>query len=254
MKLEKETIKESIENYKAPNTENNTKVALIERTRSIFKSTPIKEEEGDIIPPDDEILPPAQPDEPIIVSTDPVEPEISEEEKKNALYSLVSNTLQRKFDEIEDVRSLITTIGFEGGNDDIIEILNTIINEDSIHLGMYQKALEIINPEASQTMDLGKEKAEEILANKEEVEKNSDKADQDKLEESKKDQSIIRFWAADKDDLDDGELFKTKEEAIEYANSNDRWVRVYKGDFRFLITPKWKPEIVWTKLDQDKGE
>lgn len=74
------------------------------------------------------------------------------------------------------------------------------------------------------------------------------------ITEPKEDKSTIRFWAADNNDLDDGELFKTKEEAIEHANSSNEWVRVYKGDFSLLMTPKWDPEIVWIKADQDKIE
>lgn len=73
------------------------------------------------------------------------------------------------------------------------------------------------------------------------------------LEEAKsaiiESRSLIRYWVADKDDYDDGELFKTKNEAIKHAESDNKWVKVYKGDFSKLAADGWKDtlEIIWTR-------
>ena len=111
----------------------------------------------------EEELPAVEITGPIGVEKDADVPEVTEEDKENAFYGLVSDLLRSKFDEIDQINSIITTITYESGDEDIVEILKEIADEDSIHLGMYQKVLEIIKPEASKTMDAGVDKAEEII-------------------------------------------------------------------------------------------
>lgn len=121
-----------------------------------------------------ERLPDALPEEPIIVATDPdggVHPtdhadrQPVAEEDANALYALLSGALGRKMDEIDEVKSLIATFGYrgEGRFDDVIKILNGMLDDDTIHLGMYQKSLELMNPDMQDRMEAGKDKAEEII-------------------------------------------------------------------------------------------
>ena len=111
----------------------------------------------------EEELPPAEPTEPIKVDVTPEAP-VDPEIKTNAIYGIVSNALQSKFNEIDSLKSLLVTLQAEGTDDDVLKIVNAIIDEDSIHLGMFQKALEIINPKESTIMDAGVEKAEDIIS------------------------------------------------------------------------------------------
>lgn len=163
MKLTRQTIHESIEEYKAPNTNANNGVSLIEE--------------------DDEqkSLPDAELDEPIVVSTDidqesetkdekddgAKDEEADEDLKNGAICSTINSFLNEKFNEIDGIKSLIATIGYEfpeGGKDDIVGILNSVLDDCNIHIGVYQKALAELDPESQIAIEKGKDKAEDIIA------------------------------------------------------------------------------------------
>lgn len=163
MKLTRQTIHESIEEYKAPNTDANNGVSLIED--------------------DDEqkSLPDAELDEPIVVSTDidqesdtkdekddgAKDEEADEDLKNGAICSTINSFLNEKFNEIDGIKSLIATIGYEfpeGGKDDIVGILNSVLDDCNIHIGVYQKALSELDPESQIAIEKGKDKAEDIIA------------------------------------------------------------------------------------------
>lgn len=168
MKLTRQTIRESIEEYKAPNTDANKGVSLIED----------KAEEKDEEP---KAVPDAELDEPIVVSTE-IEPEAEpegettgaakdaeadEDLKNGAICSTINSFLNEKFNEIDGIKSLIATIGYEfpeGGKDDIVGILNSVLDDCNIHIGVYQKALAELDPESQIAIEKGKDKAEDIIA------------------------------------------------------------------------------------------
>lgn len=202
MKLIKETIKESIEQYKAPNTESNKSISLIE------SDMPEEKEDKEEVK-----LPDAKLEEPIVVSTEPeaqpdakwaeaepaaedaeADPELSEDEKENiktSVYSLINSMLQEKFKEIDSIKSIIATVGFDGfkfeDKADVITILNSVLDDCNIHVGMYQKALGIIDPEAQAAVDQGKDKAEDILADSDLAEKEPEPEEEEKEEDEDKD-------------------------------------------------------------------
>lgn len=150
-----------------------SKVSIIESKEASgnkrFKD-PLIEGEGDA----GEKLPDAVPEEPITVPTEPedaahptdhADQQTEGEEDANALYALLSGALGRKMDEIDEVKSLIATFGYYGEDrfGDVIKILNGMLDDDTIHLGMYQKSLELLNPDMQDRMEAGKDKAEEII-------------------------------------------------------------------------------------------
>ena len=164
MKLTRQTIHESIEEYKAPNTNENNGVSLIEEDDE-----------------DPKALPDAELDEPIVVSTEidqEAEPkdekddgakdeEADEDLKNGAICSTINSFLNEKFNEIDGIKSLIATIGYEfpeGGKDDIVGILNSVLDDCNIHIGVYQKALAELDPESQIAIEKGKDKAEDIIA------------------------------------------------------------------------------------------
>lgn len=164
MKLTRQTIHESIEEYKAPNTNENNGVSLIEEDDE-----------------DPKALPDAELDEPIVVSTD-IDPEAEPKDEKDdgakdeeadedlkngAICSTINSFLNEKFNEIDGIKSLIATIGYEfpeGGKDDIVGILNSVLDDCNIHIGVYQKALAELDPESQIAIEKGKDKAEDIIA------------------------------------------------------------------------------------------
>ena len=164
MKLTRQTIHESIEEYKAPNTNENNGVSLIEEDDE-----------------DPKALPDAELDEPLVVSTEidqEAEPkdekddgakdeEADEDLKNGAICSTINSFLNEKFNEIDGIKSLIATIGYEfpeGGKDDIVGILNSVLDDCNIHIGVYQKALAELDPESQIAIEKGKDKAEDIIA------------------------------------------------------------------------------------------
>ena len=175
MKLTRKTIHESIEEYKAPNTDANNGVSLIE------------DDDGDT-----KALPDAEMDEPLVVSTE-IEPEAEQEDetadatkdeeadedlKNGAICSTINSFLNEKFNEIDGIKSLIATIGYEfpeGGKDDIVGILNSVLDDCNIHIGVYQKALAELDPESQIAIEKGKDKAEDIIAD---AHDESDEADE----------------------------------------------------------------------------
>lgn len=189
MKLTRQTIHESIEEYKAPNTNANNGVSLIEE--------------------DDEqkSLPDAELDEPIVVSTDidqesetkdekddgAKDEEADEDLKNGAICSTINSFLNEKFNEIDGIKSLIATIGYEfpeGGKDDIVGILNSVLDDCNIHIGVYQKALAELDPESQIAIEKGKDKAEDIIADAHDESDESDEkeGDSEKEEDGKEKQ------------------------------------------------------------------
>lgn len=130
-------------------------------------------------------------DEPIVVSTE-IEPEAEPEGetadaakdeeadddlKNGAICSTINSFLNEKFNEIDGIKSLIATIGYEfpeGGKDDIVGILNSVLDDCNIHIGVYQKALAELDPESQIAIEKGKDKAEDIIAD---AQGESDEAD-----------------------------------------------------------------------------
>ena len=190
MKLTRQTIHESIEEYKAPNTDANNGVSLIE------------EDDGE-----QKALPDAKLDEPIVVSTE-IEPESEQEDetgdgakdeeadedlKNGAICSTINSFLNEKFNEIDGIKSLIATIGYEfpeGGKDDIVGILNSVLDDCNIHVGVYQKALAELDPESQIAIEKGKDKAEDIIADAhgESDESDEKEGDSEKEEDGKEKQ------------------------------------------------------------------
>lgn len=94
---------------------------------------------------DDEELPDAIPEEPIVVSTEPegeakVVEEPTEEVKKAGLYNALSSELRDTLQDIENLKSLTVTF-IEEGREDLIDDLNAIIDERTIHSGMLQQLM-----------------------------------------------------------------------------------------------------------------
>lgn len=90
---------------------------------------------------------------------------IPEDVKKSALVSMLNDTINKEWEALNNINSNIATIKYEDPNlSDVIEILNTLVTEKTIHIGMLTKALSIIDNENQQLMDAGVEKAEEIIS------------------------------------------------------------------------------------------
>ena len=109
---------------------------------------------------EEEVLPPAEPEEPIVIST---EPEISSEVEVNALSGLITGELTGTYSNIESLKSIVTTVALEfPERQDIVDILNSIIDERTMHIGMLQQALELVDGKHAELVDAGEEKSTAI--------------------------------------------------------------------------------------------
>ena len=111
--------------------------------------------------PEDE-LPPAVPEEPIVVSTEPEEGEPSEEIVKNALSSLVMDEISNVYDDIGRVNSIIATFADEGARAETIDSLNEIVDDLTLVVGKLHGVLAKIDPETGELIYDGMRGEEEI--------------------------------------------------------------------------------------------
>lgn len=126
---------------------------------------------------DDKNLPDALPEEPITVSTseeaqvdsEALESGVTEETINNATYIEVNNIIQSEFNSISEIKSLINTINEVGGLENVKAILDEIVNETSIVVGMLNKALELVDDSHTTKVEEGEAKAEEVVSNSENI-------------------------------------------------------------------------------------
>lgn len=97
--------------------------------------------------PEDELLteplPDAIPEEPIVIST-----EVPEDVEENAIYLALSSELRDILGDIENLKSLVVTLA-ENGDEEIINNLNDIIDDRTIHVGLIQGLMDKYNTEVS---------------------------------------------------------------------------------------------------------
>lgn len=119
---------------------------------------------------EEEVLPDAALEEPIVVSTE-VEPEISPEVRENAISTMINTGIAAELASIDDIKSYIATIEAEQPEfSEITEILKTISDEKTIIIGMYNTILDIINPEHAELIKTGEDRANEVSDATEDVE------------------------------------------------------------------------------------
>lgn len=120
-------------------------------------------EDADKVNGDEEVLPAAVPEEPIVVSSDPT-PEIEKEEIDNGTYIMINDLVQKEWESINNIKSIIATLSAEeNANQDVIAILESAVDEKTITVGMLTKASEIVDDKQSDLMQQGIEKAEEVV-------------------------------------------------------------------------------------------
>jgi bacterioferritin (cytochrome b1) len=91
--------------------------------------------------------------------------EPSEEVKNAALVQMINDSINSEWDSLNKIKSNIATLESEAPEqDEIKEILKTILMEKTIHIGMLTKALSLLDKETQDLMDAGVEKAEAVIS------------------------------------------------------------------------------------------
>lgn len=92
--------------------------------------------------------------------------EIDEKIAATACEEAVNSLTQQAWDFISNINSVIATLELnykEAAKEDVIEILNALITDSTINIGMLQKATNLMNIEKIDLLDAGEDKAEKVL-------------------------------------------------------------------------------------------
>ena len=107
------------------------------------------------------ILPEDLEDEVVSVPVEAPDPRIV----KDALITMINGNIQEEWNLINSLKSSIATINSESPEkSDIIALLNEVIDDTTINIGMLTKALSLIDDKQQELTDAGSEKAEEIIS------------------------------------------------------------------------------------------
>lgn len=79
----------------------------------------------------------------------------------NGISTILIDAINKKWDSISNFKSIIVNLQAEG-YDDMIDVINSILEDENNHVGQLQKLVEILNPETEE-IEVGKEEAEETL-------------------------------------------------------------------------------------------
>lgn len=119
------------------------------------------EEPEDKVEIDANELPPVELDEPITVDM----PEISEEDKVNGFINILSSEVSEIYNNLASLKSILVTLNSDlPERDDVKDIIEEVINERTIHVGMIQKAIDLLSENHEELVDIGEEKAEQIVS------------------------------------------------------------------------------------------
>ena len=107
-----------------------------------------------------------------VIPPEELEPVMAEEPKEevvvNAYSDMVQDLLRKQWEVINSADSIIATINSEEHSDinkeEILAVLNKLVEDTTVSVGMTTKALGIIDPSQEELMDQGVEKAEEVVA------------------------------------------------------------------------------------------
>jgi hypothetical protein len=118
-----------------------------------------------------EVIPAAELEqEPLLPPLDldmPDEKDIEEVENNNEFIpfvSMINNAIGGEWTSIDILNNVISTFAMEKPDEiGVIDILKQIVEEKTAHVGMLQRALELVDEGNTELLQKGKEKAEEII-------------------------------------------------------------------------------------------
>jgi rubrerythrin len=73
-------------------------------------------------------------------------PEVTATPEENGIQNMLQFLIKDEWDAIEGYNNTIQTLKDMGGYDDLCGVLQEISNEELVHVGQLQKALEFVNP------------------------------------------------------------------------------------------------------------
>ena len=133
------------------------------------------------------------------------EPEVPQETVVNAYSGLLQDLLRKQWDVINAADGIMATVDGEAADinkEDVKSILQKLVDETTVSIGMVTKALGVVDPSQEELMNKGVEKAEEVISDtpkEEPVEESVKPLKEDNSEEWKKvdfsdSDYYDRFW------------------------------------------------------------
>lgn len=80
---------------------------------------------------------------------------------------MINSAIQKEWEIISHFNSLIATFDYdykEANKDDILAVLNQLVDDSTINVGMLHKVSELVSSKSSELVSTGQEKAEEIIS------------------------------------------------------------------------------------------
>ena len=100
----------------------------------------------------------------------------TQEDVDNGMYTIISQELRDTLQDVENLKSIITTLkSMDGSKEEVIANLESIIDDRTIHIGMLQTMLNAFDNDTQELIDQGKLTLEE--PSEEEVETHIDERD-----------------------------------------------------------------------------
>lgn len=93
----------------------------------------------------------------------------SEEEKvketsemNDALQSVINTEISNTYNNINDLKSILATVSYNSKNVGVEDIINEIIDNRTVHIGMLQTVLSMLGSDSSELIETGEDVAEKI--------------------------------------------------------------------------------------------
>lgn len=113
----------------------------------------------------------SQPEEVVEIPTEEQPVEEPKEEISEAIFSdMINSAIQKQWEVIGNLNSIIATFDYEykaENKEDVLSILNQLVDDNTISVGMLYKASELISTRMTSLVDAGQEKAEDIITEQE---------------------------------------------------------------------------------------
>lgn len=181
--------------------------------------------------------------------------------------SIIADQTRGEYEAIQNYNKAIVDLQEIGDFDDVINILSSITDEEKVHVGELQQALETLNDNINDKIDSGKKEAKEHISNSEQhVEEALQNND---TEAAKSIQQIIDFYEDREDDYYtqgrfEDKLAELEQQLQESAETNKAYLKdeieqlideVYEQRKIGLTTPagEWSTENLIFKEFRNKG-
>lgn len=85
---------------------------------------------------------------------------------KNACENATNNIIQKAWELINEVNSFIATIEYdykEANKDEVTSILNSVIDDTTVNIGMLYKVISLFDNKTTELLDAGEQKADDLI-------------------------------------------------------------------------------------------